>query len=259
MPARPKPAPPDTCPVQPDRALATAVSKRVGQARYGLWFQGHARFVPLGGEVAVAVRNQQSQDWLEHTFGAAVRAAVAEVCGPGTAVKWVVDAGLFASEEEVRDQKSEVGEEPAPIRSAAPRSEVQQPTPARELPAPSRRHSSPITHHSSLKRDLFGDPVLAAKPKARRPDAEAAALERPVAAARTARRWRSLADFVVGSCNRVAHASALSVVEEPGDGVNPLVIHGPVGTGKTHLLEGIFAGLKRKGGDQRPVYVTAEE
>jgi chromosomal replication initiator protein len=48
------------------------------------------------------------------------------------------------------------------------------------------------------------------------------------------------------------------VVEEPGDGANPLVIHGPVGTGKTHLLEGIFAGLKRQG-DQRPCYVTAEE
>ena len=48
------------------------------------------------------------------------------------------------------------------------------------------------------------------------------------------------------------------MVEEPGQGANPLVIHGPVGTGKTHLLEGIFAGLKRQS-DQRPCYVTAEE
>src|SRR4029077_16706755 len=48
------------------------------------------------------------------------------------------------------------------------------------------------------------------------------------------------------------------VVEEPGQGANPLVIHGPVGTGKTHLLEGIFAGLKKQS-DQRPCYVTAEE
>jgi chromosomal replication initiator protein len=48
------------------------------------------------------------------------------------------------------------------------------------------------------------------------------------------------------------------VVEEPGQGVNPLVLHGPVGTGKTHLLEGIFAGLRRAA-DARPVFVTAEE
>src|SRR4029079_8796848 len=58
--------------------------------------------------------------------------------------------------------------------------------------------------------------------------------------------------------NRVAHASAISVVEEPGQCANPLVIHGPVGTGKTHLLEGIYAGLKRQS-DHRPCYVTAEE
>src|SRR4029079_14949768 len=58
--------------------------------------------------------------------------------------------------------------------------------------------------------------------------------------------------------NRVAHASAISVVEEPGQCANPLVLHGPVGVGKTHLLEGIFAGLKRKA-DARPCYTTAEE
>jgi chromosomal replication initiator protein len=56
----------------------------------------------------------------------------------------------------------------------------------------------------------------------------------------------------------VAHASAASVVEDPGEGANPLVLHGPVGTGKTHLLEGVFAGLKRRP-DARPCYVTAEE
>ena len=73
------------------------------------------------------------------------------------------------------------------------------------------------------------------------------------------RRWRSLAEFVVGQCNRVAHASAQSVVEEPGAGANPLVLYGPTGTGKTHLLEGIYAGLRRRHPDQRVVYVTAED
>jgi chromosomal replication initiator protein len=74
-----------------------------------------------------------------------------------------------------------------------------------------------------------------------------------------ARRWRTLAEFVVGACNRVAHASALSVVEEPGVGANPLVIYGPTGTGKTHLLEGIYAGLKKRLPDQKIVFVSAED
>src|SRR5207248_7068388 len=106
--------------------------------------------------------------------------------------------------------------------------------------------------------DLFGDPVAPPKPKVKRAHPDETALARPMASQRTGRRWKSLADFVAGQCNRVAHASALSVVEEPGQGANPLVIHGPVGTGKTHLLEGTFAGLRRSA-DARPCYVTAEE
>jgi chromosomal replication initiator protein len=73
------------------------------------------------------------------------------------------------------------------------------------------------------------------------------------------RRWLRLADFVVGPCNRVAHASAQSLVEAPGQVPNPLVLHGPVGTGKTHLLEGIYAGLRKHQADWRICYVTAED
>jgi chromosomal replication initiator protein len=73
------------------------------------------------------------------------------------------------------------------------------------------------------------------------------------------RRFKTLADFVVGPSNRVVHASALSIVEEPAQGANPLVIHGPTGTGKTHLLEGIYGGLRKTQSDFTPTYVTAEE
>ncbi len=73
------------------------------------------------------------------------------------------------------------------------------------------------------------------------------------------RRWRSLGDFVVGPCNRVAHAAALHAVEGSDDPISPLVIYGPVGTGKTHLLEGVYAGLKKKSHHQRVCYTTAEE
>jgi chromosomal replication initiator protein len=64
---------------------------------------------------------------------------------------------------------------------------------------------------------------------------------------------------VVGSCNRVAVAAAQSTVEEPGHGPNPLVLHGPVGTGKTHLLEGIYGGIRRRFPELRVIYVTSED
>ena len=76
---------------------------------------------------------------------------------------------------------------------------------------------------------------------------------------RSTRRWKLLNDFVVGASNRVAYAAAQSVVEDPADCANPLVLFGPVGTGKTHLLEGIYAGLRKQHPDLRPVLITAEE
>ncbi|MGE3804987.1 MAG: chromosomal replication initiator protein DnaA [Gemmataceae bacterium] len=108
-----------------------------------------------------------------------------------------------------------------------------------------------------------GDSVALAVPFADAPAPPAPETAAPVPPRRRAaarqRRWHRLDDFVVGACNRLGHASALAVVEEPGHAVNPLVLHGPVGVGKTHLLEGIHAALRHEHHDWNLLFLSAEE
>jgi chromosomal replication initiator protein len=46
-------------------------------------------------------------------------------------------------------------------------------------------------------------------------------------------------NFVVGPCNRLAHASCIAISQNPGTIYNPLFLYGSVGLGKTHLLHAV--------------------
>lgn len=66
----------------------------------------------------------------------------------------------------------------------------------------------------------------------------------------------TFATFIIGSNNRMAHAAAVAVAEEPGGRYNPLFIYSGVGLGKTHLMHAICHRARQRG--RQAVYVSCE-
>jgi chromosomal replication initiator protein len=65
-------------------------------------------------------------------------------------------------------------------------------------------------------------------------------------------------NFVTGPCNRLPHAAAVAVSEQPGQAYNPLFIHGGVGLGKTHLLQAVCQKLLERQDDARILYLSCD-
>jgi chromosomal replication initiator protein len=204
-------------------ALGRAIAQRIGEPRYNLWFVRKTKYVVNEGVLDVGVPNLFLQSFLQEQFADDVQAAAGEVLDGAVKVRFTMHPELFDSPAG-HERDSQTGPDAPANRAVSPPKE-RRPA-AAEPPTDVRNGSSSLT-----------------------------ACGRP---SRT-RRWHGLIDFVVGPCNRVAHAAALSVVEAPGHGPNPLALHGPVGTGKTHLLEGIYGGLRKHHPDWRVIFVTAED
>ena len=64
--------------------------------------------------------------------------------------------------------------------------------------------------------------------------------------------------FVVGPSNEFAHAVAQRVASWSDGHFNPVVIHGPYGFGKTHLLNAMAWAAQAAAPDRKVVYLTAE-
>lgn len=69
----------------------------------------------------------------------------------------------------------------------------------------------------------------------------------------------SLTDLVIGDFNRMAITMAKRLVDHPEIDMNPLVIHGGCGVGKTHLLQGLCRRFAAAQPIRRWRYLTAEQ
>jgi chromosomal replication initiator protein len=70
----------------------------------------------------------------------------------------------------------------------------------------------------------------------------------------------TFAEYVVGSCNEIAHTAARTAAQAPGsNNFNPLIIYGGTGLGKTHLLQAIGNFALENHTAQRVVYRNSDQ
>ena len=204
------------------RRVEEALQKRLGAERYAVWF-GDAVTIEVeavgteeasaGGGIVISACNAFSQEWLKRTFHADVEAAVLAVCGRAGSVVWRISSAAATATAAVA-----VPATPAPKRMPPP--VVQGLSP--ETAGPRRTRSISRTANPATEPSVpAGSPV--------------GGLRGGVAARRLP---ASLDAFVVGPSNRMAFAAIELAAARPGE-MSPLVIHGPSGVGKSHLLEGM--------------------
>jgi chromosomal replication initiator protein len=139
--------------------------------------------------------------WVHDRFGRLLDACAADVLGSGASVELVAPHAHAAGDEPRRRRIVK--------RRSQPRKHDSSPPPT----APLRQAALGLRDHSAdggeSRPGPLGNPKL------------------------------TFEQFVIGDCNRLAHAAALTVAEMPAQAYNPLFICGPPGVGKTHLLSSI--------------------
>ena len=74
-----------------------------------------------------------------------------------------------------------------------------------------------------------------------------------------ARKDYTFETFAVSGGNQLAYVSAQTVAKKIGNAYNPLFIYGPVGVGKTHIMQAIANQVYHDSPDKKTVYMTSED
>jgi chromosomal replication initiator protein len=181
----------------------------VDEPTYRIWLEPLRARELAGGRLLVEAP-PQAHGWIRDRFGRVLESCAAKIVGPETVVELI--AGNRGG--------SETHDTPGP----GPRF-----TAGREQP------SSPSQWQSGSRESNPGAPE------------DLLMLEHGSRAGPLGNPKLTFDQFVIGDCNRLAHAAALTVAEMPAQAYNPLFICGPPGVGKTHLLSSIATLLLAHG------------
>jgi chromosomal replication initiator protein len=233
--------------------LRAVLSERLGAPRFNLWFSDVVRLWLSGdgNSLEVRVPNPFLREWIQTHYSTSLLDAATAITGrtPRLAIQ-------------VQDEaEPPVGDviEPRPIQTEPDHKQ----TGPLLVPFPGDPKSplsfpvvSPSPAYPSIPSRFEGFPR---PPTDRQTGSAQLTVTRATAGARPPScTRRQLENFVVGPSNQLAHAAAVEMARSAGGVFNPLLIHGAVGLGKTHLLEGVRHALNQLHSTLNVLYMTAE-
>jgi chromosomal replication initiator protein len=171
----------------------------VGESTYRIWLEPLQPRELCDGRLLVEAPGS-ARVWVHDRFGRLLDACAADVLGSGASVEFVDPRRPAAGREPERPRITK--------RRAGTRTALVSATTAPRRVATDDR-AGDRQHGGESRPGPLGNPKL------------------------------TFEQFVIGDCNRLAHAAALTVAEMPAQAYNPLFICGPPGVGKTHLLSSI--------------------
>ena len=205
------------------RAFQSAVRERIRPEQFETWFRRAALRRGDAERVELTVQNEFAKTWLESHYKDKLEEAARVVFGASASLEIAVDPELTVSREPASsiDAERRVAD-PSLAQaetSTAPRSPASSPTPANQA---GQRPGALLWNSDIVLNEKY-----------------------------------TFDKFVVGPCNRFAHAAAKGAGEQPGV-YNPFFLHGSVGLGKTHLLQSICFSILEGWSDSRILYLSCE-
>jgi chromosomal replication initiator protein len=206
------------------RSLIQQLSSRVKREQLATWFRSLDVCRANNQEIELSVTSQFVRDWLQKNYLGVIQESLQALGGPRRKVL------LSQRDEDGFDSLAFV--QPAVVSAAEEVEKLMRTRDARPTPATPGLAT--------------GNPAATGIPGTRRTGSQL-------------NPNYTFDRFVVGPCNRLAHASALAIGENPGCAYNPLFVHGNVGLGKSHLLQAICHTVQRRDPKARVVYLSCED
>lgn len=228
------------------------LKSRLGARPFALWFENRVRLERHGEQIEMSVGSPFLVNCIQKQFRRELADVARSVLGPAGTVVLKVDASLALAPSLAPDADVSlpVAEAAGQITNAANR----------------RANSAGTAASNAAASDTTGSGTAASQGarsggNGRGAQASSERSSRHVPMTKSGQRQRRLAelsDYCPTPVAEIALAACQQVVRQPGAQFNPLFLYGTVGTGKTHLLEGICRQLRRTQPDQQVMLLTAE-